>query len=87
VIAEAGDDQVRIVENNVYFPMSAVNQHYLQPSATETYCGWKGTANYFSLLVDGATNLDAAWIYRQPFEAASQIAGFVAFWNGVSVER
>jgi uncharacterized protein (DUF427 family) len=87
VIAEADDDQVHIVENNVYFPMSAVKQQYLQPSATETYCGWKGTANYFSLVVDGATNPDAAWIYRQPFEAASQIAGFVAFWKGVSVQR
>jgi len=87
VIAEASDDQVHIVENNVYFPMSAVKQQYLQPSATQTYCGWKGTANYFSLAVDGATNPDAAWIYRQPFGAAAQIAGYVAFWKGVSVQR
>lgn len=87
VIAQADDDEVQIVENNVYFPMSAVRQEYLQPSATETACHWKGTANYFSLLVHGQTNRDAAWIYRAPFDAAKQIAGHVAFWKGVGVQR
>ena len=87
VIAEAPDDQVHIVENNVYFPMSAVHQQYLQPSATETHCGWKGTANYFTLKVDGATNPDAAWIYHAPFDAAVQIRDHVAFWKGVTVQR
>lgn len=87
VIAEAPDDQVHIVENNVYFPMSAVNQRYLQPSATETWCGWKGTASYFTLAVDGATNPDAAWFYRAPFDAAAQIRDHVAFWKGVTVQR
>lgn len=87
VIADAPDDQVQIVENNVYFPMSAVKQEYLQPSATETKCPWKGTANYFSLLVDGETNRDAVWTYLAPFDAAKQIAGHVAFWKGVTVQR
>jgi uncharacterized protein (DUF427 family) len=87
VIAEARDDEVEIVENNVYFPMSAVNQQYLRPSATESVCGWKGTASYFTLSVNGATNRDAAWIYRAPFAAASQIANRVAFWHGVELRR
>jgi len=86
-IAEARDDEVQIVENNVYFPMSAVRQEYLQPSSLESKCPWKGTANYFSLLVDGETNRDAVWTYRAPFEAARQIAGHVAFWKGVTVQR
>jgi uncharacterized protein (DUF427 family) len=87
VIAEANDDEVEIVENNVYFPMSAVQQQYLEPSSTETICPWKGTANYFSLVVDGATNRDAVWTYRAPKDAAKQIAGHVAFWKGVTVTR
>ncbi|NHZ80138.1 DUF427 domain-containing protein [Massilia sp. CCM 8695] len=87
VIADAPIDQVQIVENNVYFPMSAVRQDYLQPSATETKCPWKGTANYVSLLVDGETKRDAVWTYRAPFDAAKQIAGHVAFWKGVTVQR
>lgn len=87
VIADARDDEVQVVENNVYFPMSAVKQEYLQPSGTESYCGWKGTANYYSLVVDGQANPDAVWTYREPFDAAKQIAGHVAFWKGVTVTR
>lgn len=86
-IAEARDDEVQIVENNVYFPLSAVKQQYLQPSGTESKCPWKGTANYYSLLVDGETNRDAVWTYHQPFDAAKQIAGHLAFWKGVKVTR
>lgn len=87
VIAEARDDEVEIVENNVYFPMSSVMQEYLQPSDTTSGCPWKGTANYFSLNVNGEINKDAVWIYHKPFEAAKQIAGHVAFWKGVKVQR
>lgn len=87
VIAEARDDEVQIVENNVYFPMSAIRKEYLVDSKTESYCGWKGKANYYSLSVNGEINRDAGWIYHEPFVAAKQIAGHVAFWKGVSVER
>ncbi len=85
VIAEASADAVHIVENNVYFPPSAVRQHLLEPSATQTQCGWKGTANYYSVIVDGQRNPDAAWVYRAPLPAAAEIAGHIAFWKGVTV--
>ena len=87
VIAQATDDQVQIVENNVYFPLSAVTQAYLRPSSHTSICPWKGTASYYDLVVDGQTNANAAWYYPQPKDAAKQIAGHVAFWRGVSVER
>ncbi len=85
VIAEANDHEVEIVENNVYFPPSSVKQDYLQNSEKETDCHWKGTANYYHVVVNGEVNRDAAWTYRQPLEAAKQIAGYVAFWRGVDV--
>lgn len=87
VIAQATDEQVALVENNVYFPLSAVKQEYLRPSSHTTVCPWKGTASYYDLVVDGAVNANAAWYYPQPKEAAKQIAGHVAFWRGVSVAR
>ena len=87
VIAEAPDDAVEIVEGNVYFPMQSVNRQYLQPSDMTSTCHWKGAANYFDVVVNGKHNKDAAWIYHQPLDAAKQIAGFVAFWRGVQVER
>ena len=87
VIAQATDEQVELVENNVYFPWSAVTQQYLRPSSHTTVCPWKGTASYYDLVVDGHTNANAAWYYPQPKDAARQIAGHVAFWRVVSVAR
>jgi uncharacterized protein (DUF427 family) len=84
VIAES--DRCEVVEGNQYFPPDAVKQEYLQPSDTHTVCGWKGTASYYSLVVDGEVNKDAAWYYPEPKSAASNIKGYVAFWRGVKVE-
>jgi uncharacterized protein (DUF427 family) len=87
VLADAPDDQVELVEGNVYFPLSAVKQEYLQPSDTHTVCGWKGTASYYDVVVDGAINRDAAWYYPEPKDEARQVLGRVAFWRGVQVYR
>jgi uncharacterized protein (DUF427 family) len=84
VLAES-DDTV-VVEGNHYFPPESVNWELLQPSDTNTVCGWKGTASYHSVVVDGAVNADAAWYYPEPKEAAAEIEGRVAFWRGVTVE-
>lgn len=87
VIAEAPDSAVKIVEGNVYFPIEAVHRNYLQESGKTTVCHWKGTANYYHVVVDGKMNEDAAWFYREPFDAAREIAGHVAFWRGVKVQE
>ena len=87
VIAEAPAEQIEMVEGNVYFPADAVRREHLQPSDTHTVCPWKGTASYYHVLVDGQLNQDAAWYYPEPKDAAKQIAGRIAFWKGVNVER
>lgn len=84
LIAES-DDTV-IVEGNHYFPADAVPQEYLVASDKTTVCPWKGTASYYSLHVNGDVNPDAAWYYPTPKSAASNIAGRIAFWRGVTVE-
>ena len=84
-IAEAAEEEVERVEGNVYFPERAVRREYLQPSDTKTVCGWKGTASYYDVAVDGDTNHDAAWYYPEPKDAARKIAGRIAFWKGVQV--
>lgn len=83
LIAES-DDTV-VVEGNHYFPLTSVKQEFLKPSSTTTVCGWKGTANYYTLEVAGQRNLDAVWYYAEPKAAAKQIRGRVAFWRGVTV--
>lgn len=83
IIAES-DDTV-VVEGNHYFPLSAVNEALLKPSDKTTVCPWKGTANYYTLRVGEDENVDAAWYYAEPKNAAKEIAGRVAFWRGVQV--
>lgn len=84
VIAES--DTFETVEGNVYFPPDAVNREHLRDSPTQTICGWKGTASYYDVVVDGEANTGAAWYYPDPMDAAENIRDHVAFWKGVEVE-
>ncbi len=83
VLAESNN--IEIVESNYYFPHETINQEFFQPSATETFCHWKGNASYYNIVVDGKTNPDAAWFYKQPYEKALHIKNRVAFWKGVEI--
>jgi uncharacterized protein (DUF427 family) len=84
VIADS-DDTV-IVEGNHYFPRDSVLEGVLVESNTHTVCPWKGTASYYTVVVEGESNPDAAWYYPEPKDAAKSITDRVAFWKGVSVE-
>lgn len=81
----AESDQTVVVEGNDYFPKSALKMDYFKPSSTHTHCPWKGEASYYTLDVDGQKNVDAAWFYPAPKDAAKQIKDHVAFWKGVVV--
>ncbi len=83
VIAQS--DKCETVEGNRYFPADAVKAESLRPSETHTVCGWKGTASYYDVVIDGKTNKDAAWYYPDPKPAASNIKGYIAFWRGIEV--
>lgn len=83
VIAESSDTVM--VEGNHYFPPNSIEKELFVPTQTHTVCPWKGTADYFTLDVDGEQNTDAAWSYPEPKEAARNIQGHYAFWKGVTV--
>jgi uncharacterized protein (DUF427 family) len=85
VLAES--DRFEVVEGNVYFPPEALRREHTRPSDTHTVCGWKGTASYYDVEVDGKVNKDAVWYYPDPKPAAANIKGHFAFWKGVTVER
>jgi uncharacterized protein (DUF427 family) len=84
VVAET--DRYETVESNIYFPPESLRREYFQPSSTHTTCPWKGEASYYTLVVNGQENKDAAWYYPDPKPAAANIRGYVAFWKGVKVE-
>lgn len=81
----AASDGTVVVERNHYFPADAVDPALLRPSATTSTCPWKGVAHYYSIVVDGTENRDAAWCYPDPKPAAANIKDRIAFWKGVTV--
>jgi uncharacterized protein (DUF427 family) len=81
----AESDDTVVVEDNHYFPADSINEQYFADSNTHTICPWKGTASYKTIEVDGEQNVDAAWFYPEPKDAAAEIRDRFAFWKGVEV--
>lgn len=84
VIAES--DHTEIVEGNHYFPADSIKREHFEPTSYHTTCPWKGLASYYTVVVEGEKNENAAWYYPAPKEAAANIKDHVAFWRGVRVE-
>ncbi len=85
VIAES--DETIQIEGNHYFPPNALKGAFVERSDTHTTCPWKGEASYYHVKVNGEVNLDAAWYYPDPKDAAKEIKNYVAFWKGIKVKE
>jgi uncharacterized protein (DUF427 family) len=85
VLAES--DKTQLVEGNIYFPHDSIDREYFRSSSTISTDPWKGQARYYTILVDGQENSDAAWYYPDPKPAARAIKNHVAFWRGVEIEK
>jgi uncharacterized protein (DUF427 family) len=81
----AESDRTLLVEGNHYFPLADVVMAHLERSEHSTFCGWKGDASYYDVVAGGERNENAAWYYAEPYDAAAEIKGYVAFWRGVEV--
>lgn len=64
-----------------YLPKTAVRMDLLTPTDHATHCPYKGTAEYYSLTVNGTTYDNAVWWYRHPTLESADIAGYVCFYN------
>ncbi len=85
VIAESG--KTIVVEGNHYFPADSIKAEHFESTETNTICGWKGTASYYTIIVNGEKNIDAAWYYPTPMDAAKNIENHIAFWKGVEISE
>ena len=64
-----------------YLPKTDVRMDLLEPTGTQTHCPYKGTAQYWSVEVDGEVHQDIVWGYRTPVEESMRVAGLVSFYD------
>lgn len=64
-----------------YLPKVDVRMDLLRSSAKQTHCPYKGTAEYFSVHVNGDLYEDIVWYYDHPVHESAKIAGLVSFYN------
>jgi uncharacterized protein (DUF427 family) len=67
------------VETRLYVAPSHVRTDLLRPSATTSYCNYKGHARYWSAVVGDTVVDDVAWSYPDTPPETSPIAGFFSF--------
>ena len=84
VIAES--DETIVVEGNHYFPPASIKREYFSEHDRTTVCSWKGTANYYNVSAGGESAEAAAWYYADPYEKATNITDYVAFYPAVTVD-
>lgn len=90
IIAEAPKDDLIYIEQNWYFPPSAVRMTYLRESDTPYTCPWKGECQYFDVGQGDEWSKDSAFCYPEPKPSAIQtvhqdFSGYVAFWRDITV--
>jgi uncharacterized protein (DUF427 family) len=69
-----------------YVPMADVTGELTGPTATTSYCPYKGDCSYYSLATADGEITDAVWTYQDPYPAVAEIAGHVAFYpNKVTI--
>ena len=61
-----------------YLPWTSVDWQYVKPSETTTQCPYKGTANYFDVVINGKTYKDVIWWYRTTLPEVVQITNTVS---------
>jgi uncharacterized protein (DUF427 family) len=81
VLAET-DRALALFESNLparwYLPIGDVAVE-LEPSDTFTHCPYTGAAGYYSVKLEGGTDL--VWYYEQPLDEVRRIKGLVCFFN------
>ncbi len=75
---------IRVLETShppvFYFPPEDVRFEFFTRTARTSYCEWKGSANYYTITVEGKSAPDAAWAYLNPVAEFRSIRGYIAVY-------
>lgn len=77
---------VRVLETShppvYYIPPEDVRMEHLVIEAQESFCEWKGSAGYYSVIVGEQRAPLAAWVYPAPTRSFEAIRNYIAFYPG-----
>ncbi|WP_052226796.1 DUF427 domain-containing protein [Microbacterium mangrovi] len=89
VVLAASDRVIELHEVDVptraYFPRDDVRLDLLVPLDSTSFCPFKGVASEYWALAGDPQARPVAWSYPDPFPAFEPIAGFIAFYDWVSI--
>ncbi|MGK7950485.1 MAG: DUF427 domain-containing protein [Xenococcaceae cyanobacterium] len=84
VILAESQNTYRVLETShppvYYIPPEDVQMGYLTKTERQSYCEWKGVANYYTLKVGDRTEENTAWFYPQPTPNFKPIQNYIAFY-------
>jgi uncharacterized protein (DUF427 family) len=64
-----------------YVPLTSVDLSVLRKSDLVTQCPYKGSAEYYNVVVNGEELKNIVWYYRTPTHESAVIANLVCFYN------
>ncbi|GAC1323451.1 MAG: DUF427 domain-containing protein [Mycobacteriales bacterium] len=65
-----------------YLPPEDVVPGVLEASARTSYCEFKGSAGYYTVVAGERREREAAWFYPRPSHGYEALTGYVAFYPG-----
>lgn len=71
----------------IYVPREDMAMAFLDRSDRQTTCPHKGTASYYSIVTPEGRLENVVWSYETPKAGAEAIAGYLAFYPDVTVQR
>lgn len=63
-----------------YIPPEDIKMEYLKVTNQQSFCEWKGSAKYYTLVVGDKQETNVAWYYSNPTSVFAAIKDFVAFY-------
>ncbi|AFZ36024.1 protein of unknown function DUF427 [Stanieria cyanosphaera PCC 7437] len=63
-----------------YIPPEDIQMQYLEKTTRQSFCEWKGAANYYTITAGDRKEINAAWFYPDPTDEFAAIKNYVAFY-------
>ena len=84
VIADS-TDALRVEETGhgpvYYIPSKDMSLDLMKKTEHTTYCPFKGSASYWTIVAGGKASENAIWGYETPYDETAALAGHYAFYG------